>query len=130
MEKTIVSTIASNKKKKCFTLFDKDEPFLLNLINRYLSVEKKEIGLFSIKVIETLIPLLEGYEDEQKQALLEFDETINKNIKMPIFKKTIFKDSWVCKTNLNQTFTVIFSRHRIRIISSSCKKSCDRLTAS
>lgn len=57
-----------NQKKKRFILFDKDEPFLLNLINRYLPVEKKEVGLFSIKVIETLIPLLEGYEDEQKQG--------------------------------------------------------------
>ncbi len=59
-------------------------------------------------MIETLIHLLEGYEDEQKQALLEFDETINKNIKMPIFKKTILRIRGYAKQTSNRSLQVYF----------------------
>lgn len=59
-------------------------------------------------MIETLIPLLEGYEDEQKQALLEFDETINKNIKMPIFKKTILRIRGYAKQTSDRSLQVYF----------------------
>lgn len=59
-------------------------------------------------MIETLIPLLEDYEDEQKQALLEFDETINKNIKMPTFKKTILRIRGYGKQTSNRSLQLYF----------------------